>query len=123
MKFYEIALFVFLFNLSLGILNSHALFGGGYIQHDTKWQEDVQIRGGDIQSSYEINPSMIFGDFIAGLQLFFIAIANATVLLPFFLSQLGVPLSLNGTITAGTWFTYVVGIAQFISGRSVKAYE
>lgn len=124
MKFYQIALFIFLFNLSLSILNGMNVLGQQYIQHDTKWNKSVeQIGNATNEASYTINPTFIFGDFIMGLRLFTQAIGNATVLLPFFLSQLGVPKPLIVTLTGGTWFVYTIGILQFVSGRSVKAYE
>jgi len=123
MKFYHIALYIFCFNLGISILNGVDVFGN-YIQHDTEWAESVQEIGEESnQAAYEVNPTYIFGDFIKGLQLFGRAVGNATILLPFFLTQLGVPDQLAGAITSGSWLTYGIGILQFVSGRSVRNYE
>ena len=123
MKFYQIALYLFIFNLSLSIVNSLGVFDV-WIQPDTNWQKDVNLTGHQInQSSYNINPTMIFGDFIMGLRVFVQSVGNATILLPFFLNQMGVPPSMRDAITAIVWFSYVVGIIQFVSGRSLRAYE
>ena len=118
MKFYQIALFIFAFNASLSILNSVNLFGT-YIQHDVNWMQELNSSQG-YSESYTVSATAIFGDFIKGLSIIKDALANATLLLPFFLAKLGVPGELNTVITAGTWLVYAVAIAQFLAGRNVE---
>ena len=117
MKFYQIALFIFAFNASLSILNSLDLFGS-YIQHDTQWMQDLSRMQNE--SNYKVSATAIFGDFVKGLSILIEALGNATVLLPYFLAKLGAPAELNAVITAGSWLTYGIAIAQFLSGRVVE---
>lgn len=118
MKFYQIALFIFVFNASVSVLNSANVFGA-YITDDPQWMQNLNTKF-DTNSTYSINPEAVFGDFILGLRILIEALGNATILLPFFLSQLGVPAELNTVLTAGTWLTYAVALAQFFSGRTVE---
>ena len=118
MKFYQIALFIFALNASFSILNSINLFGS-YIQHDPGWMQQLNQSFKD-QSSYQISTTAIFGDFAKGLSIVIEALGNATILLPFFLAKLGAPAELNAVITAGTWLTYGIAIAQFLAGRYIE---
>ena len=123
MKFYQIALFIFAFNASLSILNSANIFGV-YIQHDTQWISELNKYNNSHTvpyiGNYTIPGTAIFGDFIKGLRIIKDALANATILLPFFLAKLGAPVQINAVITAGTWLVYIIAIAQFLSGRVVE---
>ena len=118
MKFYQIALFIFVFNASISVLNSANIFGA-YIVHDTQWMQDLNTKF-DTNNTYSVNPAAVFGDFIKGLKIILEAIGNATILLPFFLTQLGVPAELKVVLTAGTWLTYAIAIGQFLAGRTVE---
>ncbi len=124
MKFYQIALCLFLFNLSLSLLNDMHIFDYE-IPADTAWQAEIENISQTVSgaSTFKIDPTMIFGDFITGMQMFVTAVGKATVLLPYLLYELHVPDQLIAVLTAATWFSYVIGMLQFISGRSVKAYE
>ena len=114
MKIYQIAMFVFAFNASLSILNSMNIFGT-YIPHN---QGLLSYNYSDYNSQIGITDYLAF--FTKGFSIFIEAILNSTVLLPFFLSQLGVPPALNVVITAGTWLVYGIGLVQFLSGRYVE---
>jgi len=133
MKIYQIALVIFLFNLSLSMLNEMHIFDYS-IPADKNWSKKIEEIGqgvnksasgesGTISNPFKIDVTMIFGDFITGLKILIASISNATVMLPYFLEKLGVPSALRTVLTAATWFAYAIGTLQFISGRSVKAYE
>ncbi len=118
MKFYQIALFIFAFNASISVLNSMNLFGI-YIMHDTAWMEGLNQSSG-FSGNYTVSSTAVFGDFVKGLQIITSALGDATILLPFFLSKLGVPGEMNAIITSGTWLVYGIAIAQFLSGRKLE---
>jgi hypothetical protein len=114
MKFYNIALFVFLFNLALSIVNSLNLTSA-YAMPAEQWNlpTNVTYTGSGLSTA-----TVLFGDFVKALAWFIDAFAKATVLLPELIKSFGFPDIIAWAIASAVWFVYLAGIIQFVSGRS-----
>lgn len=124
MQAYKMSLYLFILNLVFGALINLQIFtmlSGttdpiliGYDQSiiDTanNWQ-NTSISGLDTL------------DMIGFLGMFFQAILNATLLLPFFLMELQIPSWLALLITAPVWYTYLAAIIQMATGRIMPLFE
>lgn len=124
MQAYKMSLYLFILNLVFGALINLQIFtmlSGttdpiliGYDQAiiDTanNWQ-NTSISGLDTL------------DMIGFLGMFFQAILNATLLLPFFLMELQIPSWLALLITAPVWYTYLAAIIQMATGRIMPLFE
>ena len=124
MQAYKMSLYLFILNLAFGSLINLQIFtmlSGttdpiliGYDQSiiDTanNWQ-NTSISGLDTL------------DMIGFLGMFFQAILNATLLLPFFLMELQLPSWLALLITAPVWYTYLAAIIQMATGRIMPLFE
>ncbi len=125
MQAYKMSLYLFILNLVFGALINLQIFtmmSGtptdpiliGYDQSiiDTAntWQ-NTTISGLDAL------------DMIGFLGMFFQAILNATLLLPFFLMELRIPAWLALLITAPVWYTYLAAIIQMATGRIMPLFE
>ena len=124
MQAYKLSLYLFILNLVFGALINLQIFtmlSGttdpiliGYDQTiiDTanNWQ-NTSISGLDTL------------DMIGFLGMFFQAILNATLLLPFFLMELQIPSWLALLITAPVWYTYLAAIIQMATGRIMPLFE
>lgn len=124
MQAYKMSLYLFILNLVFGALINLQIFtmlSGttdpiliGYDQSiiDTanNWQ-NTSISGLDTL------------DMIGFLGMFFQAILNATLLLPFFLIELQIPSWLALLITAPVWYTYLAAIIQMATGRIMPLFE
>jgi len=124
MQAYKMSLYLFILNLVFGALINLQIFtmlSGttdpiliGYDQTiiDTanNWQ-NTSISGLDTL------------DMIGFLGMFFQAILNATLLLPFFLMELQIPSWLALLITAPVWYTYLAAIIQMATGRIMPLFE
>jgi len=119
MKFYNIALFVFIFNLVLAMLNSLALTTA-YAVPSEAWQINTNITytGSGLSST-----ALVFGDFVKALGWFIDAFAKATILLPELIKSFGFPDIIAWVISSAVWFVYLAGIIQFVSGRSFGAIQ
>ena len=62
-------------------------------------------------------------DMVGMLLSFVSAVLNATFLLPFFLSELGVPTFLHVFIVAPVWYCYLAAIVQLTTGRILPLFE
>ena len=62
-------------------------------------------------------------DMVGMLLSFISAVLNATVLLPFFLAELGVPQFLNILIVAPVWYCYLAALVQLTTGRILPLFE
>ena len=108
MKIYDIAFYLFIFNATLGFLNSLSIF-------------DYQLQPSD----YSIDDTMQVSslspvEFLRGMWILIDALAKATVLLPILLKDVGFPDVAVNYITGIVWFVYVAGVVQFILGRRVS---
>lgn len=124
MQAYKMSLYLFILNLVFGALINLQIFtmlSGttdpiliGYdqtiIDAANNWQ-NTSISGLDTL------------DMIGFLGMFFQAILNATLLLPFFLMELQIPSWLALLITAPVWYTYLAAIIQMATGRIMPLFE
>jgi hypothetical protein len=135
MKAYQITLFIFFFNMMVAMYSQVPIFGS-YGYENLTVTEGVMVYGLDnrsnvtsvslaydseflnVTSGFEGYSPTDRGDIgmLEGIVMVFEAFANATVLLPFFLENLGVPTLLRLPLTAGSWFAYIVGLVQFLLG-------
>jgi hypothetical protein len=117
LRFYSIALFLFLFNLILAVYNDPA-FGLNYtIQNQADWNVTGSFQ--QVESS-NVSNSFIFGDFLRALQLLIVALAKATVFLPALLAEFALPGVWIALFTAVVWFLYGVAFLQFLGNRVME---
>ena len=92
-------------------------------------QEEWEIPGNKNLEEIEtgLTPSASSGDYyivritLNAFSMFSKSLAKATILLPLLLSEFKVPSALNVAITSIVWLVYVIGMIQFVSGRSIEA--
>lgn len=124
MKAYSVSLFLICFNLALSVLVEIQVFTWmvegaapvvfGYdaaIIDEVMGYLDLTIGGLDVI------------DLVAGLATFVQAILNATFLLPFFLSQFGVPAWAIPLVVVPCAYTYLAAIVQLLTGRILPLFE
>jgi len=132
MRFYEIALWLFVFNLVIGIMGTTGIFSEyNTMQQDTAWIESVNSTGRQINATV---PEVIPQDpltaiwvqaqlLIQGLVAVATIFAQTVLGAPWMLYNMGVPSSLAMPMGIGILFIYVIAIAQLFFGRSVKDME
>jgi len=140
MRFYDIALFAFIFNLSLGLLATMGLTGAGIDAMSGFGQDELIAGQSQMETILGENDKSIFSDLqwvvenvrlvIQALKTFITIFANATVFLPFLLKSLmcggagcvGNPSLEYAAMTIGilVQFIYLMGIIQFAMGKSMK---
>jgi len=140
MKFYNIALFMFCLNLSIGIVNSTALFDTQYDQAEKGVLQEEDVKRGATNAAQVNQNDGLFGDLnylvqqvrlvIGAFGIFVSALGNAVFVAPalntFFCSKLTCsnPVQLMiGAVTALTWLVYFVGLFQLLSGRNIKSIQ
>ena len=64
-----------------------------------------------------------FGLLIRSLVAIILIFVYSTILLPVFLSQLGLPFDITAPITAGVWIAYVIGYAQYRARSTIQGTE
>jgi hypothetical protein len=112
-KFYRLALFIFIFNLTLTFVST-SFTNLAYSRPGETWNIPQNL-------TYQPNPAFsFFGDFVWALGVFLDAFAKATVLLPAFLASFGLPASFVAIFTGAAWFIYIAAIIQFVSGRYME---
>ena len=123
MKAYTVCLWLLVFNLSLSVINIiqpfSAMSGGAeYIFPidsslfaNADGYLDLTIDGLD-----DVN-------FLAWLAMFFTAIFNATVGIPFMLSGLGVPSILIPLLSVPAYYVYLAAGVQLVTGRTLPFFE
>lgn len=137
MRFYDIALFILLFNIVLGGLTELGIadYTAENIEQLEGFSGDDQFQEGIEQINETVGNAQegIFAELnwlvenvrlvINGIAILITAFANATIFLPGMLVTLKVPGAIAGIIVGGVWITYFVGLLQFILGRSFKEAE
>lgn len=127
MRAYDIALFIVVFHVVLTLLAQTGLFSSSVsIQADSPYLEFINQTKEN--TTYEHPPSV--PDFATATVNILFGIANAVVLftasvglVPFTMMDLGVPVEIAIQLQILIWFVYMIGIAQFWSGRSTKGAE
>lgn len=124
MRFYTIALFLFAFNLIIGIFNSTGEYTN--IQGYSGWDETVaNSKDTDYlgSSAAEISTGQEFGDVIKMGGLLIDTLSAALFAPGHYLNEFGVPSIITSMFTLMVWIVYVVGLVQFFSNRSTKAND
>ena len=131
-KAYQIAMFLFILNLSVSVVTEMALFGSGYpdLQLSTNlsgnWtytfdadnnQYYLATDDGLIQTANYSDFQMTGLDetsILDVLVMFGRALYNSTLYLPFFLQSLGMPTGISMLLTLPCWVAYGAGVMQIV---------
>lgn len=125
MKFYSVAMIVFLITLGFGLVDNVL---GAYIDYnvpsDQEWISKVNSDAFQNQSYSPANLEQsgdeqnVFGNFRLGLSVFIDALGSATVTFPWMLNDWGVPLGLAFLFALPIWLIYMVGLIQVFAKTS-----
>ena len=140
MRIYDIALFLFIFNLVLNLLSVMGLFDSSISSVQGFGQEELQSGQEQFQNVLSTNDKSIFSNLnwlienvrlaIFGIKILITVIANATVLVPFFFTSL--MCSVGGCVDNPSvqifafsigliiQFIYLMGLIQLITGKSFR---
>ena len=140
MKFYNIMIFILIFNLSLGLINQLNLFGTEVkqIEEGVQTVEDIKKTYNETQTV--TSQGGILGDLnwlvqnvrlvITGVGMFIQAMAGAVLVQPMLANimcsyqKCGSGIStLIWIVTSIMYLVYVVGIIQLITGRNLPQME
>lgn len=137
-KGYQIAMFLFILNLSVAMMSEMALFGSAYpdLQLNTNmsgnWTYEYDSDNNMYYMAYDDNlaQTVNYTDFqMTGLDeasildvlvMFGRAMYNSTAYLPFFLNSLGIPPLLSALLTLPCWLAYGVAVLQIIRGVVIE---
>lgn len=115
MRFYTIALFLFIFNASLGFVNGLGLSYQTQPINSTIWNPTGAVQNFTYSGPPE--GSVMLSDIGAAFSLFFSSFIGATVALPQMLYNLGMPSELVTIIAGAVWLIYAAGIIELLTGR------
>ena len=135
MRAYDLALFSFMFMLSLSLFtqlgittDSYGSLGMGDSGLNATAYTEYQTR--HINSTLQVDATdntNIFNWFGAVYKFVFIGIPlvikillDSTLLIPVMLGMLDVPDPLVVILTAAIWFVYALGILQWVTGKSMR---
>ena len=125
MKAYSVAMYLFILNISFSLLANMQIFtmlSGGTADPIIFGYDQSIINGAASYANASVS-GLDTIDMIGMIGSFFQAILNATFLLPFFLSEIGVPAFLNILIVAPVWYTYFAAIFQIATGRIMPLFK
>jgi len=140
MRYYDIALFIFIFNISLGFLNlalgSYTAYSIGEAQGFSK--TDIEAGEGKIAAQVADVYTPIWSELnwlvenvrlvVQGVAIFIGTLSKATILFPLLWYELGaayvgsspVFVAFVGILSAPFYFIYFMAILQWATGRSVR---
>ena len=126
MKFYAIALFIFILNISIGIMNYADVVDHSDKEMLNEWNEDVESIKDDKYTDSGVaaesaQSSFGFGDFLKAVWFFIKAIWYATIGVGFMYTSFGIPAYLAALLSLPVYLIYGVAIAQFIGNRGMKS--
>lgn len=118
MRFYEVILFLFCFNLALSLFENLGIvpFKAQGLTFHVPTPQELQIQGGPIESLY-------YGNIFAAIVTFFKIVIDATVGVYPMLISLGVPAVVAAPISAIIYFLYSITFIQLIGKISLKGGE
>lgn len=129
MKFYTIALMVFLLNISAAVINVAGLFTGYSIQPQQSWIDEASATATQNEEYFQniaaqdVSENLGFGDFLKGLALFIRQFAKGVIAPYYLLKQFGMPTRIAIPISSSVYIIYFFAIAQFIANRGAKSME
>ena len=133
-KGYQIAMFMLVLSLSVSLMSEMALFGSAYtgegfttnMSGNWTYTFDPENNQYYLASDDGLIANVNYSDFqMTGLDeasildvliMFGRALYNATLYLPWFLQNLGIPAGLSALITAPVWFAYGAAVLQIVRG-------
>jgi len=141
MRFWDIAVFIFIFNMGLALMTSMGLFGGGpgaMSGDQTLTQKDV----GDVtEETKSIEPQNgMLGDLnwlvqnvrlvVSGIGMFLGAMFDAVTVRPMLINVMCSNMKCGSAMNQFIWlitgvveFSYVTGVIQLITGRNIKQMQ
>jgi len=127
MRFYDIALFLFVFNIALSVVTELNVFGYSVPSNDewiNKTYENVTnfATASKLESS-DISFLTIGQNLLSGIGLAFKILAYSTILIEPRFESLGVPSRIAWLISMPIYLLYGIAIAQLLSGRAFKYNE
>lgn len=133
MRFYNIAMFIFIFNMVMGFVTELGLTDAGVESIEGFSEDDIREGAEDIANTIGENQGGLFSELnwlvenvrlvVQGLGTLLKALGNATIFFPIMLITISngmIPLALVTIMTAMVWFVYFAGIVQFAVGRSFR---
>ncbi len=121
MRVFILAMMLFLFNLSVVMVDTLGIYDYNIPVTD-KWQSEVDAaKEGrfDPDISSDVSQSFGFGDFVSGFRVFVNAIFRVTFMGET-LKLFGIDNTIANLFSAAGGIIYILGIAQFISNRGLK---
>lgn len=133
-KGYQIAMFMLVLSLSVSLMSEMTLFGSAYtgegfttnMSGNWTYTFDPENNQYYLASDDGLIANVNYSDFqMTGLDeasildvliMFGRALYNATLYLPWFLQNLGIPAGLSALITAPVWFAYGAAVLQIVRG-------
>lgn len=123
MKAYTVCLWLLVFNLSLSIINIIQPFSAMSGAPEYIFPIDSSlISGAEGDLDFKID-GLDDINFLSWLAIFFTAICNATVGIPFMLSGLGVPSILIPLLSVPAYYVYLAAGVQLVTGRTLPFFE
>ena len=137
-KGYQIAMFLFILNLSVALVSETALFGSAYpdttfttnmsgnwtYTWDPTQNQYVIASDGELASTVNYTDFQMTGldeaSILDVLVMFGRALYNSTLYLPFFLQSLGIPAGLSALLTLPCWFAYGAAVLQIVRGVIIE---
>ncbi len=128
MRFVSIAIFMLCLNASMAIVNAAEQYDYEMTPQE-EWFDDVddaKIKDSNFFQNLftDIAEAMaIFTGFVKGLFQFVGMIAGGVIAVPWMLSNLGVPSPFTYYFSLPIYMIYLLGLAQFMSGRAATQYR
>lgn len=126
MKFYSLALFLFLIHVSMAITNATDIFPMSR-QPMTEWFDKVnddQLADEEYMQS-SVSSTSVFGaiaDFVKGLFYFILALGLGIIAVPYTLSTFGLVAPFTYYFSLPFYLIYIIAVAQLIANRATKNY-
>jgi hypothetical protein len=123
MRFVSIAIFMLCLNASIAIVNAAEQFDYEMTPQE-EWFEDVddaEVKDSNFFQNLftDIAEAMaIFTGFVKGLFQFVQMIAGGVIAIPWMLGNMGVPSPYTYYFSLPIYMIYLLGLAQFMAGRS-----
>jgi hypothetical protein len=131
MRYYDVALFIFIINVVAGVIVSLNLFAIQPVQPEQPFIDLFDPQSDDrINSTLEqppVNPQSAidinFGNFVIGIQIFLAALTYSTLNV-FGLTHQLIPVpEIANMMAIIVYFIYLIGIIQLIFNRSFKVQQ
>jgi hypothetical protein len=125
MKFYTLAMILFIFNISLAIINYVGVMSYTGVQYQSEWINAVGDKNDFLNQSYTTSAvddtgSNDYGNFKKGLSMLVKTIFYATVGFPFMFHQFGLDAGLCVLLAIPIYAVYIFGLLQFFSKQGFE---